>query len=87
MVVPLVTGALFDAKTSMWMMYVLMAVATVSLLLYVVMQILASSIGEWYEKLATVSADLRPLYDDVVDEETTELIAGGAAEEMRNGDS
>ena len=85
MVMPLITGALFDAKTPMWMMYVLMGGATVSLLLYIVMQNLACSVGERYEKLATVSEDLRPLRDDVDDDETTEFIAGSAAE-SQNGD-
>ena len=51
MIVPALTGFLFEAKGPMWLLYIMLGSGLLSAVLYIIMQNLASNKGERYEKL------------------------------------
>lgn len=69
MSMPVLTGFLFDKKGPMCLMYVMLAAAIVSCVIYIIMQNLASNKGERYQRLNT----LMKLAQNGGDEEETNL--------------
>lgn len=52
MIVPAMTGYLFETKGPMWLLYIMLGAGLLAAILYIIMQNLASNKGERYEKLS-----------------------------------
>ena len=57
MLVPLVTGLLFNWKSEMWLFYTILSGVLVSLILFIIMQNLASNMGDKYQSLRLGAID------------------------------
>jgi FHS family Na+ dependent glucose MFS transporter 1 len=71
MLMPALSGFLFEAKGPMWLLYILLGASIFSIVIYIIMQNLATNMGERYDRLRNIpealrySADSRYLDDDL----------------------
>ena len=54
MLMPALAGFLFEAKGPMWLLYILLAASVFSIIIYIIMQNLATNMGERYNRLHNI---------------------------------